>query len=57
MSEIADNLADTIRDEPTWATAHADEQTPASSLGLLRWHTMAVEQSVRAYFEREDGDE
>lgn len=40
--------------EQCWATAHADRQTPAHTLGLLRWHTIAIEHDVTAYFE---GDE
>ena len=41
--------------EHCWATAHADRQTPAHTLGLLRWHTLAVEQEVRGYFDEEGG--
>lgn len=83
MSEVADNLADVIREatdnwlaangggmvtayamalnyydaegEPSWATAHADRQTPAHTLGLLRWHTLAIEHDVIEYFDQEGG--
>lgn len=37
-----------------WATAHADRQTLAHTLGLLRWHTLAIERDVDAYFNGED---
>lgn len=40
--------------DQSWATAHYDGQTPAHTLGLLRWHTMAVEHDVIDYFDRED---
>lgn len=44
--------------DSSWATAHSDEQSPTHTLGLLRWHTMAVEHEVSAYFHSEDfGDE
>lgn len=40
--------------EPCWSTASADEQTPAHTLGLLRWHTLHVEHDVASYFDPED---
>lgn len=40
--------------EPGWATAHAERQTPAHTLGLLRWHTMATEHQIVGYFDSED---
>lgn len=42
--------------DASWATAHSPDQTPAHTLGLLRWHTMAVEHDVIAYFDSEDED-
>jgi hypothetical protein len=39
--------------EQSWATAHNDEQTPAHTLGLLRWHTLAVERDIGHYFDGE----
>lgn len=27
-----------------WAVAHHDNQSPSQTLGLLRWHTIAIEQ-------------
>jgi hypothetical protein len=39
--------------EQCWATAHAEQQTPAHTLGLLRWHTMSVEHEVQGYFDEE----
>jgi hypothetical protein len=32
-----------------WATAHAENQKPATTLGLLRWATLAVENQVLRY--------
>lgn len=40
--------------DQSWATAHSDNQTPGHTLGLLRWHTLAVEHDVMGYFDRED---
>lgn len=33
-----------------WATAHAENQMPATTLGMLRFHTLNVEQQVLDYF-------
>lgn len=32
-----------------WATAHASGQSPEVTLGLLRFHTISVEQDIRSY--------
>lgn len=38
----------------SWASAHADNQTPAHTLGLLRWLTLSIEHGINGYFDRED---
>lgn len=52
--EVAVNYYD-AEGEHCWATAHADRQTPAHTLGLLRWHTLSVENDVKGYFDEEGG--
>lgn len=39
-----------------WAVAHHDTQTPAHTLGLLRWHTMNVEQQCIGYMCPDEDD-
>ncbi len=40
-----------------WGVAHNDGQTPAHTLGLLRWHTLNVEQqSIEAMYPEADDD-
>ena len=41
---------------PCWATAHADRQTPATTLGLLRFHTIAVERQLERYLDDDEDD-
>lgn len=38
----------------SWATAHADGQSPAHTLGLMRWLTLSIEHGINCYFDRED---
>ncbi len=42
---------------PTWATAYADDQAPATTLGLLRWQTIAVEEECRRYLTDDRDDD
>lgn len=35
--------------EPAWSIAHADGQTVSTTLGLLRWATIATERDARDY--------
>ena len=37
-----------------WAVAHPEQQTPAHTLGLLRWHTLSAEHDINAYLSEED---
>jgi hypothetical protein len=37
-----------------WATAHHDNQSPSATLGLLRWHTLNVEQQCTGFMVDED---
>ena len=37
-----------------WAVAHADSQSPSQTLGLLRWHTLAIEEQCRELMGDED---
>lgn len=43
--------------EPAWATAYLGDQPPATSLGLLRWATLATEEQARAYLRRADDED
>lgn len=41
----------------SWATAHHEQQTPSHTLGLLRWHTINVEQQCAGYMYTDDEDD
>ena len=36
--------------EESWVTAHTDRQTPATTLGLLRHHTLYIEAGLTGFF-------
>lgn len=39
-----------------WATVTADNQSPSQTLGLLRWHTLDVEQQCLGFLDESRDD-